>query len=365
MKTRERLLTALANKKADRLPGQVHNWMEYYLNTYLKGMSDYEAYDYFGLDSVIYVGWGYGTNSISSSQWDVKEIPLGRGDNDNDSFRIEITTPEGILSYMEERNPYTNWITEYPIRNESDFELFRKYFPVSDIDPAPVIAARDKIGDNGIVRGYVWCFGQPGPWQDFTCLLGTQPAIEAAIDKPEWVHYCLNELTSIKIRHIEKMNTVPYDLIENGGGGASTTVISPKMFREFCIPYDRKIHDALHELDLKVTYHICGGLMPILEDIVENNCDAIETFTPSGLGGDTDLSEAYLRIGKKVAFIGGFDQLAGFERGTPERAKELVLEAFEAAGRDGGFILSPSDHFFFGDTKNIQAFSDAIKECSY
>ncbi len=35
MTSRDRLLTALSNEKPDRLPGQVHNWMPYYLQTHL------------------------------------------------------------------------------------------------------------------------------------------------------------------------------------------------------------------------------------------------------------------------------------------------------------------------------------------
>jgi len=41
MTSRERLLTALSNQKPDRLPCQVHNWMQYYLDTYLDGMNQW------------------------------------------------------------------------------------------------------------------------------------------------------------------------------------------------------------------------------------------------------------------------------------------------------------------------------------
>lgn len=54
MNGRERFLTALRNGKPDRLPCQVHSWMRYYLDTYLHGMDQFEAYEYFGMDPVIY-----------------------------------------------------------------------------------------------------------------------------------------------------------------------------------------------------------------------------------------------------------------------------------------------------------------------
>ena len=68
-----------------------------------------------------------------------------------------------------------------------------------------------------------------------------------------------------------------FDLIETGGGAASDTVISPKLHREFCLPYDRQLHRALHEAGHRVTYHTCGGMMNILDLVVENETDASET----------------------------------------------------------------------------------------
>ena len=55
MTGRERFLIALSNEKPDRMPCQVHSWMTYYLNTYLNGVDQFAAYDYFGMDPVIYV----------------------------------------------------------------------------------------------------------------------------------------------------------------------------------------------------------------------------------------------------------------------------------------------------------------------
>ena len=98
--------------------------------------------------------------------------------------------------------------------------------------------------------------------------------------------------------------------------------------------------------------------------MVDNHADGLETMTPPGMGGDCDLAEATRRVGDKLFFIGGFDQGEGFEKGTPQRARELVY-ACHAACPDGGYICSASDHFFHGDPQNIQAFADAAKECVY
>jgi uroporphyrinogen-III decarboxylase len=184
------------------------------------------------------------------------------------------------------------------------------------------------------------------------------------MDDPEWVHYVLQVLTDNQLRVIAMMEGMPMDLIETGGGAASNTVISPSLHKEFCTPYDRQLHDALHSVGIKVVYHLCGGLMKQLDNVLANGADGLETMTPPGMGGDCDLAEATRLVGDKLFFVGGFNQKDGFERGTPKRARELVLEC-HAACPDGGFIISPSDHFFHGAPECIQSFADAAKECLY
>ena len=72
--------------------------------------------------------------------------------------------------------------------------------------------------------------------------------------------------------------------------------------------------------------------MPILEDIAAMKPDAMETFSPEAMGGDTILSEAKKRIGEKVCMIGGFDQFHFFTGCTEEETRKEVRRCFEAAG---------------------------------
>ena len=232
------------------------------------------------------------------------------------------------------------------------------------MDWTPVIEAKNRIGEKGIVRSSYFGFGQGSPWQDFCYLYGTQEAIMATFDRPDWVHHVLDSILEKKLRVIEVGGKFELDLVETGGGAGSSTVISPKLQREFCLPYDRIEHAALHEAGTKVVYHLCGGVMPLLEIVAENGADGLETMTPPSMGGDCDLAEANRRVGDKIFFIGGFDQYQGFENGTPEKAAELVRFC-HAACPTGGYICSPSDHFFSGDPRNIQAFVDEVNRSFY
>ena len=107
MTGRERYLTVLNNQKPDRMPCQVHSWMEYYLKTYLGGMDQYEAYDYFGMDPVIYVGPDYIYNDKDLSNWEVKHVQAPEDNRGNNHWVKTITTPAGVLTQKGSYNKFT------------------------------------------------------------------------------------------------------------------------------------------------------------------------------------------------------------------------------------------------------------------
>ena len=365
MTGRERFLTALHNQKPDRLPFQVHSWMRYYLNTYLNGMDQYQAYEFFGMDPVIYDFPRLIYSEQSQREWRGSRKALGKDSDGVEHFVDTFETPEGTLTSRCAANAFTSWETEHMIKTEDEFALFEKYYPVAiGADWSNIIAARERIGDRGIVRTWGASYGQPGSWQSFCYLVGTENAIMMTFDEPDFVHHALDVITDKAVRQIENMGRIQADLVENGGGSASSTVISPAIHEEYCLPHDRRIHDALKAQGALVVYHLCGGLMPLLELVATNGADALETMTPASMGGDCNFAEAVRRVGDKLCFIGGFDQNEGFERGNKEFIRKSVREMFEAKP-NGGFILSPSDHFFFGDPENIRTFVEECRKCIY
>ena len=105
--------------------------------------------------------------------------------------------------------------------------------------------------------------------------------------------------------------------------------------------------------------------MAILDLIVANGCDASETLSPPGVGGDTVPEEVKRRIGDKVCLIGGMDQINILTEGTRGQIRAETRRLFEALGAGGGYILSASDHFFHAPIENLRAFAQAAQECVY
>ncbi|MBN2313011.1 MAG: hypothetical protein JXM79_03715 [Sedimentisphaerales bacterium] len=385
MNPKQRFLAVLDGGLPDRLPVTTHHVMPYFLEKTMGGIDNEAFFSEFGLDPIVWTvphradasrgdylspdqeepGF-LASEQIENDTWRIRKETMTQ--EQYDTTRYSFDTPKGTLSLVLQSNDQTSWVVEHVIKEKKDIDLIGEFItrPLCDVDAVNVIA--DAWSRRGLVRGHICCFdffGQPGCWQDACCLVGTERMIMATFDDPSWVHALLTILKERKLTFIRSLKGARYELLELGGGDASTTVISPKVFREFVAPYDAELIRAAHEAGQRISYHTCGGMMPILEDIANMQPDAMETFTPIGMGGDVDLAQAKKRIGDKVCMIGGFDQLHFFTGCTAEKTKNEVQRCFEAAGAGGGYILSPSDHFFEADIELLHAFADAAKECRY
>lgn len=366
MTSRERMLTALANQRPDRLPCQVHGWMGYYLRNYLGGIDQWQAFAKFEMDYAIYASPAYKYNDKDLANWRFKRIDLGLDASGNQCEVHEITTPGGVLRKTTARTDITIYDTEYLLKSLADFEIWNEFYPVPvGIDFSSMREIKERLGDKGIIRSHPFSPGQGSPWQSFCTLFGTENSIMLGMDQPDVLHHILEAIVQKTLRVTELWKGTPADMVEVGGGAGSSTVIGPEFYREFGLPYDKRQNVLFHEAGLKIVNHFCGGLMPMLELVVESGADGLETMTPPSMGGDCDLRVASRLAGDKLFFIGGFDQNAGFERGTPESARRLVHECFEATKDHAGYIVCPSDHFFHGHPECLKAFADAARECAY
>jgi len=385
MTPKQRLLTALRRGQPDRLPVTTHHVMQYYLDKYEGGISKQDFFDRYGLDPIIWLvlqkpAAGRGdyfdphqgppgfleARRVWSDNWRIlaEDVP---GESTT-TTRYRFVTPKGELSMVTQSNDQTTWVTEHLIKNKRDIDLIGEFAPSPVCDVEAVNQAAEAYGERGLVRGHIPCFdvfGQPGTWQDACCLYPTEELILATYDDPTWVHEFLRILHRRKKTYIRSLAGAKFDLLELGGGSASSTVISPKLFDAFVAPYDTELISLAHQAAQRIVYHTCGGMMPILERVAAMGPDAMETFTPAAMGGDVDLAAAKRRIGDRVCMIGGFDQFHCLINCTPETTRAAARQCFETAGEGGGYILAPSDHFFDAEPALIKTYADEARQCVY
>ena len=360
--------------------------MPYFLKKYYGGGSYQNFFNEYGLDPIEWIidfipetssGEYYDPNHnepgflearrICTDTWHFDEEIL-KADDSGITKRFKIITPDKTLSMVLKTDQQSTWVLEYLIKDKNDIDIISKYMVKPKCNIQSINSKAREKGDSALIRGHIICFdgfGQPGCWQDASCLVGIQNLIMATFEDPSWVHQLLGILKTRKRTYIESLKGAEYDLIELGGGDASTTVISPEIFENFVAPYDSELIDLAHQSGQRISYHTCGGMMPILELIAAMKPDCMETFTPPAMGGDTDLGEAKKRIGDQVCMIGGFDQYNFFMNCTSDQTSAEVRRCFEEAGYNGGYIISPSDHFFDADLGLIKAFVNEAKKCRY
>jgi uroporphyrinogen decarboxylase len=125
------------------------------------------------------------------------------------------------------------------------------------------------------------------------------------------------------------------DLSHQGG-----LTYSPDMYRKLFKPRHRKILRVLKEefRDAKVLYHCCGGIEPLLPELIDLGIDALNPVQVSakGMGDTKNLKEKY---GRHLTFWGGIDTQRILPFGTPAEVRNEVRRRIEDLAQDGGFIL--------------------------
>jgi uroporphyrinogen decarboxylase len=136
-------------------------------------------------------------------------------------------------------------------------------------------------------------------------------------------------------------------------------LISPAMWREFIKPRYQRLVSVVKSHGIKYCHHSCGGIRPIIPDLIEIGVDVLNPIQPLAEGMNAqELSEAF---GKNLTFYGGIDEQETLPKGTPETVKAEVLDRLSTLGKYGGYIVAPS-HAFQPDTpvENVLAVYETV-----
>ena len=104
--------------------------------------------------------------------------------------------------------------------------------------------------------------------------------------------------------------------VEEGAGtiymvdsSASSSVISPDMYRKFALPYEKAL---VKEIDVPTILHVCGDALYILDDMISTGTDCIS------LDEQTDITEVHRE--KDIAILGNVSP-GLLVRGTKEEVR--------------------------------------------
>ena len=140
---------------------------------------------------------------------------------------------------------------------------------------------------------------------------------------------------------------------------ASGSLISPKQYEEFALPYTHELIDHIRSRGCRwISLHICGNTEKSLDKIVKTGVDAFS------LDQRVDLEVAKELVGDKVTLIGNIDPVSVFLQGSPAQMDAAVKEVIDkAADNPRGFIPSggcgiPKEV----PRENMDAFTAAVRK---
>ena len=210
--------------------------------------------------------------------------------------------------------------------------------------------AYSAVGDRVPILAYV-----PAPFTTGMMLSDPHVFLKQTITNPRLIH---------EIMEISLLAAIEfcYHIINTGGLPvivdplASSSVISPRSYEQFALPYERRLIDFLHRYDLDIILHICGDTTPILDLLPATNADLISIDKVSL---DLVLDE----LSDKIRVVGNYNT-SKMAFSTPQdiyREVRLMVDHGKIAKK--GYIVSTGCEVpIMTPPENVKAFVKAAKE---
>ena len=182
------------------------------------------------------------------------------------------------------------------------------------------------IGRTHSVLGWV-----EGPIALYADLRGVESMFLDLIDNPQMYLAAAEILIDNQIRFARAQVAAGADMI--GVGDAVASQISPSMYQQFVLPFEKRLFEAIHEAGAAVKLHICGDVRNSVRFMAQTGCDILD------VDWMVPLDEARAAIGPDITLAGNLDPAAVLLQGTPQEVADTARRNIEMGGRR--FILQP------------------------
>ena len=142
--------------------------------------------------------------------------------------------------------------------------------------------------------------------------------------------------------------------------GQDGMLIDPDRWRRLYLPVWKRLFAVAHDHGLKVMFHSCGSVRPVLGDLIDAGMDVFEVVQITA--HDMDPVVLKNEFGNDVTFYGGVDTQQLLPRGSEQEVRDEVRRLIDIFGKGGRFILS-SMHLLMDDVpaRNVLAMFDEVK----
>jgi len=160
-------------------------------------------------------------------------------------------------------------------------------------------------------------------------------ALVSLHEQPELARKIMDAGTAASIEVGNAFARIGVDCLYIGDSYASGSVISPKMYRDFCVPAYRRAAEAARANGLFVYKHCCGNYTPLLDILRDETLDGMEGMDPTSGMSVAATKEA---LGGRLCTIGGVSCL-NLLNGAPGSVYAEARQCIAQGGADGRFVL--------------------------
>lgn len=353
MKPRERVLAALKRGIPDRVP-----WLEISIDEILQirimGTTDFtpgELCAKLGMD-----GFGCRFPIGGEATTGPVMMPAGSGFKEKYYYPQKVTfdfsppfiaekgvTPEtgrafvkrGLLTSKESLRLFDEYLPDpdHPARYEQVAEWIARY--KGDY----AVFARVRLGSSSMLES-----------------IGLMEFAYKVHDHPDFVKEVHRRFSEWSATVVEYLNQMDFDFYVTGDDLADSKSpwMSPEMFREFFLPYQRIVARAMKK---PWVHHSDGNLLPILDDLLSLGMSGIHPIQPRAM----DINQVKEAYGNRICLLGNIDLDYTLTLGTPEEVEKEVRERITQIGQGGGYIITSANSLpDYCKTENVFAMARAV-----
>jgi hypothetical protein len=195
---------------------------------------------------------------------------------------------------------------------------------------------REKAGPDVSLHGEVF-----SPFTHLMELFTYEDALMSLATDPEKAEAILDRLAEVSIAWAVAQARHGVDAVLLSSAYAGGGFISPRMYRRFVLPYERRVTEAVHAQvpGVPIYTHTCGHIGDRLELMMETGTDGVDTLDPPPIG-DTELADAKARIGGRMFIKGNMNSVALLQMPDVASVLDHARERLRDGMPGGGYILS-------------------------
>jgi uroporphyrinogen-III decarboxylase len=125
---------------------------------------------------------------------------------------------------------------------------------------------RERVQGERLIEGWT-----EGPAAEGADLRGINQLMLDFYDDPAFVRDLFEFTVEMELRFARAEIDAGADLIAIGDSAAS--LVGPRIYREFVLPFEKKLVDGIHACGVPVRLHICGNTRAILQEIGGLGCE--------------------------------------------------------------------------------------------